>query len=361
MSLQSPFVPGQRWISTAEPELGLATVLRVEPRSVQLLFAATATIRQYALASAPLLRAEFKPGDRITGHGGRALRVERVEQSGGLITYHGEGSTFHEGELDDMQAVSKADDRLISGRVDANARFEFRLQTLARRARARSADTFGYSGARVELIEHQLRVAEIAASRNPVRVLLADEVGLGKTIEAGLILARMIATGRAQRVLVLVPEALMYQWFVELLRRFNLRFSIFDAERADSIEQSDESRNPFQDDQFILTDLGFLTGSSKRARQIAAAGWDLMVVDEAHHLAWTPQEASPEYALAEQLAIQTPERGAADRHAGAAGPQRPFRAPAPARSRTLQRPGNLPGRVPALCGSVTAGRPPARW
>jgi len=57
--------------------------------------------------------------------------------------------------------------------------------------------------------------------------LLADEVGLGKTIEACLILHRLILTGRAQRVLILLPESLVHQWFVELLRRFNLWFHIF--------------------------------------------------------------------------------------------------------------------------------------
>ena len=68
------------------------------------------------------------------------------------------------------------------------------------------------------------------------RVLLADEVGLGKTIEACLILHRLILTGRAQRVLILVPDSLVHQWFVELLRRFNLWFHIFDEERCDAIE-----------------------------------------------------------------------------------------------------------------------------
>jgi ATP-dependent helicase HepA len=90
--------------------------------------------------------------------------------------------------------------------------------------------------ARIDLIAHQLRVAEVVARRRPVRVLLADEVGLGKTIEAGMILARQIATGRAQRVLVLAPPSLTSQWFVELLRRFNLPFALFDEERCEAIE-----------------------------------------------------------------------------------------------------------------------------
>ena len=61
-------------------------------------------------------------------------------------------------------------------------------------------------------------------------MLLADEVGLGKTIESCLILHRLLLTGRTQRVLILVPESLVHQWFVELLRRFNLWFSIFDED-----------------------------------------------------------------------------------------------------------------------------------
>ncbi|MEO9078638.1 MAG: hypothetical protein ABI268_04935, partial [Rhodanobacter sp.] len=59
------FVPGQRWISSAEPELGLGTVLRVEGRGVQILFAKAGILRPYAVDSAPLLRAEFRAGQRV--------------------------------------------------------------------------------------------------------------------------------------------------------------------------------------------------------------------------------------------------------------------------------------------------------
>ena len=83
-------------------------------------------------------------------------------------------------------------------------------------------------------------------------MLLADEVGLGKTIEACLILHRLILTGRVQRALILVPDSLVHQWFVELLRRFNLWFHIFDEERCASIEAVEPGANPFLDDQFIL-------------------------------------------------------------------------------------------------------------
>ncbi|MEO8670898.1 MAG: RNA polymerase-associated protein RapA [Tahibacter sp.] len=299
------FVPGQRWISNAEPELGLGTVLRLEGRSVQVLFAKAGVMRHYAAHAAPLVRAEFRVGQKISGKG-LAFAIERIENVQGLMHYHGAGTQLREGELDDIQSLSQADERLLSGRVDRADRFDFRAEALMRRADTRRAADFGLAAARIDLVPHQLRVAQIAASRRPPRVLLADEVGLGKTIEAGMILARLLASGRIERVLVLLPEPLVYQWFVELLRRFNLQFSIFDEERCEAIELAGDGRNPFEDEQLVITDLRFLTRSSRRARQVLDAGWDLLIVDEAHHLSWSPEEASIDYLLVEGLAAETP-------------------------------------------------------
>jgi ATP-dependent helicase HepA len=301
----SPFVPGQRWLSTAEPELGLGTVLRADARQVQVLFAATATMRVYAVASAPLLRAAFRVGDKVAANGERFV-VEEVEEREGILHYRGAGHRLPEGALDDVQDISKADDRLLGGRVDRPTVFDLRVEALERRAQARRDAGFGALSARIDLIPHQLRVAEIASERRPPRVLLADEVGLGKTIEACTVIARMIASGRAGRVLVLLPEALVYQWFVELRRRFNLDFAIFDEERAEAIDLAGDGRNPFLDEQLVITDLAFLTGKAIRAQAAVKAGWDLLVVDEAHHLAWAPEGASREYQLVEALARRAP-------------------------------------------------------
>ena len=299
------FAPGQRWISNAEPELGLGTVLRVDGRQVQVLYAKTGVLRHYAAQAAPLTRASFRPGDRISANGASFV-IEAVEERDGALSYRGAGAVVPEGALDDVQSVSKADDRLVQGRVDPNDAFELRVEALERRAAARASPAWGVMSSRIDLIPHQLRVAEIASARRPPRVLLADEVGLGKTIEACLVVARAIASGRAARVLILVPEALVYQWFVELLRRFNLSFAIFDEERVEAIELEGDGRNPFQDEQLVLTDLAFLLAHPERAKRCVQAGWDLLVVDEAHHLAWSPEDESDEYVVVEALAKRTP-------------------------------------------------------
>ncbi|MEZ5464619.1 MAG: RNA polymerase-associated protein RapA [Lysobacteraceae bacterium] len=299
------FVPGQRWFSIAEPELGLGTVMRLSGRSVQIVFTGSGLIRQYAVDSAPMLRAEFQPGERIRVDG-REWVVDAVQRNEGVLHYLSADQRFAEGQLDAEQPVSQADQRLLSGRVDRNDQFDFRFECLRRRAKARAHPGWGLLGARIDLIPHQLRIAEIAATRRPPRLLLADEVGLGKTIEACLILSQALASGRTERVLVLVPESLVHQWFVELLRRFNLSFAIFDEERCEAIAAESPERNPFEEEQLVIASTDWLAGDAERAAQLQAAGWDMMVVDEAHHLEWHADGASDGYKLVEALADRTP-------------------------------------------------------
>ena len=299
------FIPGQRYHSNAEPELGLGTVMRVEGRAVQVVFTLSGVIRLYAQASAPLARAEFRVGD-IVLRGGQKLEITAVSEANGLRTYSSHELSFGEGELDDQQAAGEADERLIAGRLDSNLRFALRVEALERRAKLRSSVANGLYSAKISLLKHQLQAVDLALRQPEPRMLLADEVGLGKTIEAGLILTRLLASGRVSRALIVVPEALVYQWFIELMRRFNLKAAIFDEERVESIELTGEGRNPFQDDQIVLTDLRFLAGSSKRARQAADAGWDMLIVDEAHHLQWSNEAVSVEYQLVETIALATP-------------------------------------------------------
>ncbi|MEM7292929.1 MAG: helicase-related protein [Pseudomonadota bacterium] len=158
------------------------------------------------------------------------------------------------------------------------------------------------------MLEHQIYIANEVSSRMAPRVLLADEVGLGKTIEAGLILHSMILNGRIQRTLIVVPDALLHQWLVELVRRFNLRFTLIDDAFLQSLvpEDSDEAfehpvENPFDQNSLVLCGLSTACRAETSA-QINACQWDMLVVDEAHHLFWSREAVSPEYACVEQWA-----------------------------------------------------------
>lgn len=299
------FTPGQRWVSNAEPELGLGTVLRCDERTVQVLYAKSGVVRNYAAHGAPLTRATFRVGQRVAGRG-ISFVVERIDLREGLLAYSGERRELTEGQLDDEQSVSEADTRLISGRIDKPHHYELRKRALVARAAARQSAAWGILSARIDLLPHQLGVVAACMEREHPRALLADEAGLGKTVEAGMLVARMLATGRAQRVLIVVPDALIVQWFVERRRRFQLAFAILDEERCTAVAASDPEHNPFEDEQLVLVAQDWLAGSAERAHQCGAAGWDMLVVDEAHHLEWTPEATSPGYAMVEALARAIP-------------------------------------------------------
>ena len=127
---------------------------------MQVVFAASGTLRAYATHAAPLQRAEFRAGDKVSGSG-RNFVVERIEQHTGVLSYFGAGDTLAEGELDDVQDLSKADERLISGRVDRADRFEFRIEALTP-ARAGAA----FPGLGPDVGAHRPDCASIARRRN---------------------------------------------------------------------------------------------------------------------------------------------------------------------------------------------------
>jgi len=303
------FIPGQRWISDAELPMGLGTVLTVDERSVTIVFLATGETRIYAKQTAPLSRVNFAEGDRVRAHEGWTLSIERVDETGGLITYfgtreNGEPAQLEEGKLDNFIQLNRPTDRLFTGQIDKAKWFKLRYETLQHQNRQNHSPLRGLTGGRTSLIPHQMYLAHKIANRYAPRVLLADEVGLGKTIEAGMILHQQLQTERARRILIVVPESLVHQWLVEMLRRFNLYFSIFDEERCLGIEE-DTQDNPFQTEQLVLCSTEFIAHQPHRLQQALAGDWDLLVVDEAHHLQWSPDAVSQEYQCIEQLAQQT--------------------------------------------------------
>jgi len=295
------FAVGQRWTSESEPELGLGLITAVDRLRVTILFPATHENRQYAIDHNPLKRVRFKPGDSVKAASG-SFTIEEVVPKGQILFYRAANALSSEAEISGADVNSHPQDRLLSGDIDDSSLFSLRLRTLELQQKILQSPVRGFVGARVDLIPHQLYIAHEAASRRAPRLLLADEVGLGKTIEAGLILHRLLLTGRAQRVLVLVPEPLVNQWFVEMLRKFNLWFAIYDEERCEAIESNNGALNPFLDDQLLICGIDLFSASEKRVAQAAEAEWDLLVIDEAHHLEWAPDDVSPEYRAAEALA-----------------------------------------------------------
>lgn len=295
------FMIGQRWISETEPELGLGIVEEVSRHQVRLAFPASAEARLYAPSNAPIKRVEFRAGDTIRSQDGKTIVIEEVKVEEGIITYLAGAIEITEMNLADTISFSKPEDRLIRGQIDQSSAFNLRYEAIARLAHAKQSDVAGFVGGRIDLIPHQLYIASEVTNRYIPRVLLADEVGLGKTIEACLILHRLHLTGRAERILIVLPESLVHQWLIELLRRFNLWFTLVDAAHCESVTSVDAATNPFNAEQHVICSIKTLLEHPRWADCALSARWDMLVVDEAHHLEWTPEVVSPEYQLVEGL------------------------------------------------------------
>lgn len=307
---QHIFYPGQRWVSHSETELGLGVVESIEGRHATLFYPAVEEPRVYALDNAPLSRVTFNVGDTVSHQGGQEVTIEQTQEHNHCMIYlcidgQGEQVVLHEIDLDSTGAFNKPQSRLFTGQLDKNKLFDLRLKTLDFQRKLDQFKGFGLSGPRVQLLPHQFYIASKVTERNAARVLLADEVGLGKTIEAGLILHQQLLTGSIERVLIVVPDALIHQWLVELLRRFNLSFTILDRERCDAIREEGDI-NPFETAQLVLCQLSFLSENANYHASAVAANWDLMIVDEAHHLFWNENNVSNEYRCIEELANHVP-------------------------------------------------------
>lgn len=173
-------------------------------------------------------------------------------------------------------------DRLAAG--DPGGASAFALRTRVVRLEAlRRADSLGaLLSSRVHVLPHQVGAAGRILSDRMPRFVLADEVGLGKTIEAGLVFAGMRQLGIAERVLVIVPEHLAFQWLAELFHKFNALFALLTPERIAALGGAEVAlaRSPH-----AIVSLEALRGDPELAAAAAALPLDLVVVDEAHHLA----------------------------------------------------------------------------
>ena len=185
-----------------------------------------------------------------------------------------------------MYSLKKPEERLFAGNIDTSEFFKMRYDTLLNQRKLFISSTRGFTGPKVNLIPHQMYVASEICKRSRPRVLLADEVGLGKTIEAGLILHHLILTGRVERALILVPDSLVYQWFVEMLRKFQLTFKTINHD-----SQLKKGEQPFEDGQLFVASTKYLMHEDWLMEQVKDSKWDLLIVDEAHQLRWAPDNS----------------------------------------------------------------------
>jgi superfamily II DNA or RNA helicase len=158
----------------------------------------------------------------------------------------------------------------------------------------------------VDPLPHQITaVYESMLPRQPLRFLLADDPGAGKTIMAGLYIRELIMRADARRIVIVAPGSLVDQWREEMFEKFGLEFRVFTKD----LEAATPSGNPFADIDHLIVRLDQMARNEDLQDKLCAAGWDLVVFDEAHKLAahfyGTKLEKTGRFKLAEKLGAQT--------------------------------------------------------
>ncbi len=240
-----------------------------------------------------------KPLDRVRTATGREGLVRSVDAWPIVEVLFPDGTeTLH---FDDLEQVAEGPaEQLRQGRLCDALPYGLRLQALFLKHAYRFDTRFGLSNARIEPNLHQLFIAHLVTNKLKPRMILADEVGLGKTIEAGLILKELRAREVIERVLVVCPASLQYQWQTELRSKFNEEFEIVNSAAAKYLGQG--GQNPFTRRDSVICSLPFAT-MPKRAEQILEADWDLVIFDEAHRVRrWRQSESTMQTTRAYRLA-----------------------------------------------------------
>jgi len=275
--------PGDRVSHRFHAELGPGRITAVQGRSLRVEFPDANQTLSFAAETDALLPLSVQPGGKARLEGtGEIVVVESCEAGRCILA---DGREVSLDSLWPLPAEVSPVERLARGNVDGFEDFANRLDGL-RLQRIRQAGGLGsFLGGRIQIFPHQLYVAERACHSDPVRWLLADEVGLGKTVEACLILNRLLHTGRAGRTLIVAPETLVLQWLGELWRKYHQVFVMLDDKRlSDVAKDYGDDFNPFDVHRQAIVGLETLTRRRRLTEQAVAAGIDLLVVDEAHHL-----------------------------------------------------------------------------
>lgn len=234
-------------------------------------------------------------GAQVRTDDGQVGTVESIRDGIARVRFGGRVTAI---AIEDLQALD-ADPRaaLLAGQFGSPAAYSLRLQSLFLRHAYRYDPGSGLSNARIEPQLHQVFVADRVLQKLRPRMILADEVGLGKTIEAGLIIKELRARKLISRTLIVSPASLMFQWQRELDSKFNERFEVLTRAGAEHLSKGG-TRNPFAETENIICSLPF---AIRRREQILEADWDLVVFDEAHRVRRTKANTTQAYQLAADI------------------------------------------------------------
>ena len=265
-------------------------VTRVDNNGIQVRWDEPGPPAQFVVENPPLARVEIigrVVQRRSTGEMATVLRLAMEDPPAWqcvIITNSGRPVTLNVPEAD-LRPVANLDPVDQFGEYRIGSLRQYRLQEVTRWYRAQHLynDLVSLGNIRVDIKPHQVSVVHRVVTSYPHRFLLCDEVGLGKTVEAGMVLKELRSKGGARRVLAIVPPNLIRQWQFEMKTKFNESFSVLNTNTVRFLEDNQGYMgNPFTYSDTVLCSERWVS-EPQRAKLCAEVDWDLIILDEAHH------------------------------------------------------------------------------
>ena len=273
---------GQKVVRPYSPESGVGVIVAVEERFLDVFFPDTMerlklspepeSVRPIALQVGMLVRTPTN-------------QVEQILELRGASARLSSGEEIASEQLWPVIAASGAIDRLLDGEFDEDTDVLNRLDGLRLLTLQHTGQVSSLLGGRIELFAHQLDTASQAIAQERARWLLADEVGLGKTIVAYMIASALLRTERVERAVILAPQSLILQWLGELYKKFHQVFVYVDEERLEHVASDfGEQTNPFDVHPLAMMSYEFLSRRPELIALMRASKPQLLIADEAHRL-----------------------------------------------------------------------------
>ncbi len=267
------FLSGQRWYSQGEPELGLGIVLEIESKRLKVLFPLSKEERIYSTSTHPLKRFKLVAGDSIEHQELGTITIDEVFENNSILFYKSGENVIPEMELPAKIDLNGPLDRLLVKDFDNSNFFQTRYNAYLALRKYQQFKYKGFLSPKIRLLPHQIYVVNEVINMPKPKVMLCDEVGLGKTIQACLILNNFIQTAQIEKCLIIVPDSLVNQWFIELYKKFNLAFKTIHRSSEEEITN---------EDRFIILGKNYLNENINLTEKLESLDFDALIIDEAH-------------------------------------------------------------------------------
>ncbi|QLC35678.1 DEAD/DEAH box helicase family protein (plasmid) [Halarchaeum sp. CBA1220] len=229
----------------------------------------------------------FDIGDRVSFAGGEGELVKANHRPSGQCLLHILTDDDQSKKLPAavVDLIDSSDTLLQKGEFDDPDRFNLRAKAAELDLAHRQDRFVALENNRIDIAPHQVKAAHQILTSYDHRYLIADEVGLGKTIEAAIVIEELAARGQADRVLIVAPAPLTTQWQEELREKFDTNYVIYDRDYVEAKKDAYPAENVWSHENRIITSIDFAKQEDMRsALKNVQEDWDIALFDESHHL-----------------------------------------------------------------------------